>query len=73
MLKREAVLAYLCFEQPCDLNNHMSDLKWYAILVQYGKLIGGFQIEKLNSAQMNYIFGEKELFGKIESSKVLVE
>ena len=65
MLKKAAVLAYPDFEKPFDLYTDASDLQLGATLVQEGKPIG-FYTRKLNSAQMNYTVGEKELLGIVK-------
>ena len=68
MLKKAAVLAYPDFEKPFDLYTNASKLQLGATLVQEGKHIS-FYTRKLNSAQMNYTVGEKELLGIVKSFK----
>jgi hypothetical protein len=68
MLSKEARLSYLDFSKPFDLYTDASDLQLGAILVQEGKPLG-FYTRKLNSAQMNYTVGEKELLGIVEGLK----
>jgi hypothetical protein len=60
MLLKEARLSYPDFSKPFDLYTDASDLQLGATLVQEGKPLG-FYTRKLNSAQMNYTIGEKEL------------
>ena len=62
------MLAYPDFEKPFDLYTDASDLQLGATLVQDGKPIG-FYTRKLNSAQLNYTVGEKELLGIVEGFK----
>ena len=59
------MLAYPDFEKSIDLYTDASDIQLGAMLVQNGKPIG-FYTRKLNSAQQNYIVGEKELLGIVE-------
>ena len=68
MLTVHATLAFPDFEQPFDLYTDASDRQLGATLVQNGKPLG-FYTRKLNSAQMNYTVGEKELLGIIEGFK----
>ena len=68
MLTEHATLAFLDFERPFDLNTDASDRQLGATLVQDGKPLG-FYTRKLNSAQLNYTVGEKELLGIIEGFK----
>ncbi len=68
MLEKEAVLAYPDFSKPFDLNTDSSDLQLGATLVQEGKPLG-FYTRKLNSAQLNYTVGKKELLGIVEGFK----
>jgi hypothetical protein len=65
MLSKEARLSYPDFPKPFDLYTDASDLQLGATLVQEGKPLG-FYTQKLNSAQMNYTVGEKELLGIVE-------
>ena len=62
------VLADPDFEKPFDLYTDASDLQLGALLVQEGKHIG-FYTRKLNSAQIIYSVGEKELLGIVEGFK----
>jgi hypothetical protein len=68
MLSKEARLSYPDFSKPFDLYTNASDLQLGATLVQEGKPLG-FYTRKLNSAQMNYTVGEKELLGIVEGLK----
>ena len=68
ILKKAVVLAYPDFEKPFDLYTDASDLQLGATLVQGNKPIG-FYTRKLNSAQMDYTVGEKELLGIVEGFK----
>ena len=68
MLSKEARLSYPDFSKPFDLYTDASDLQLGATLVQEGKPLG-FYTRKLNSAQMNYTVGEKELLGIVEGLK----
>ena len=68
MLCKHALLAYPDFEKPFDLYTDTSDLQLGATLVQDEKPIG-FYTRKLNSAQLNYTVGEKELLGIVEGFK----
>ena len=68
MLCKHAMLAYPDFEKPFDLYTDASDLQLGATLVQDGKPIG-FYTRKLNSAQLNYTVGKKELLGTVEGFK----
>jgi hypothetical protein len=65
MLSKEARLSYPDFSKPFDLYTDASDLQLGATLVQERKPLG-FYTQKLNSAQMNYTVGEKELLGIVE-------
>jgi hypothetical protein len=69
ILSKEARLSYPNFSKPFDLYTDASDLQLGARLVQEGKPLGFFTRE-LNSAQMNYTVGEKELLGIVEGLKV---
>ena len=69
MLCKHAMLAYPDFEKPFDLYTSVSDLQLGATLVQDGKPIS-FYTRKLNSAQLNYTVGEKELLGIVKGFKV---
>ena len=68
MLTEHATLAFPDFERPFDLYTDASDRQLGATLVQDGKPLG-FYTRKLNSAQLNYTVGEKELLGIIEGFK----
>jgi hypothetical protein len=68
MLSKEARLLYPDYSKPFDLYTGASDLQLGATLVQEGKPLG-FYTRKLNSAQMNYTVGEKELLGIVEGLK----
>jgi hypothetical protein len=68
MLSKEARLSYPDFSKPFDLYTDASDLQLGATLVQEGKPFE-FYTRKLNSAQMNYTVGEKELLGIVEGLK----
>ena len=68
MLKIAAVLAYPDFKKPFDLYTDASELQLGVTLVQEGKPVG-FYTRKLNSAQMNYTVGGKELLGIVEGFK----
>ena len=68
MLCKRAMLAYPDFKKPFNLYTDASDLQLGATLVQDGKSIG-FYTRKLNSAQLNYTVGKKELLGIVEGLK----
>jgi hypothetical protein len=68
MLSKKARLSYPDFSKPFDLYTDASDLQLGATLVQEGKPLG-FYTRKLNSAQMNYTVGKKELLGIVEGLK----
>jgi hypothetical protein len=68
MLSKEGRLSYPDFPKPFDLYTDANDLQLGATLVQEGKPLG-FYTRKLNSAQMNYTVGEKELLGIVEGLK----
>jgi hypothetical protein len=68
ILSKEARLSYPDFSKRFDLYTHASDLQLGATLVQEVKPLG-FYTRKLNSAQMNYTVGEKELLGIVEGLK----
>ena len=68
MLTVHATLAFPDFEQPFDLYTDASDQQLGATLVQNGNPLGLYTW-KLNSAQLNYTVGEKELLGIIEGLK----
>ena len=68
MLTKHATLAFPDFERLFDLYTNASDRQLRETLVQDGKSLG-FYTRKLNSAQLNYTVGEKELLGIIERFK----
>ena len=68
MLAQEAKLAFPDFSLPFHLYTDASDRQLGATLVQNGKPLG-FYTRKLNSAQLNYSVGEKELLGLVEGVK----
>ena len=68
MLYINVTLAFPDFEKPFGLYTDASDQQLGATLVQNGKPLG-FYTRKLNSAQLNYTVGEKELLGMIEGFK----
>ena len=70
MLTEHATLAFPDFEKPFDLYLYTdtSDKRLGEILVQSGKPLGLYT-RKLNSAQLNYTVGEKELLEIIEGFK----
>ena len=68
MLAEEAKLAFPDFLLPFHLYTDASDRQLGATLVQNGKPLG-FYTRKLNSAQLNYSVGEKELLGLVEGFK----
>ena len=68
MLKERAALAFPDFSKPFSLYSDASDVQLGATLVQ-GSSVLGFYTRKLNSAQMNYTVGEKELLGIVEGVK----
>ena len=68
MLSKEATLAFPDFNKPFHLYTDASDIQLGATLVQEGKPLG-FYTRKLNSAQLNYTVGEKELLGIVEGCK----
>ena len=65
MLTEHATLAFPNFEKPFDLYTDASDQQLGATLVQDGNPLG-FYTRKINSAELNYTVGEKELLGIIE-------
>jgi hypothetical protein len=68
MIKSEVKLAFPDFNKPFHLYTDASDIQLGATLVQDGKPLG-FYTRKLNSAQLNYTVGEKELLGIVEGLK----
>eukprot|EP00537_Pseudo-nitzschia_pungens_P002001 CAMPEP_0172356318 /NCGR_PEP_ID=MMETSP1060-20121228/685_1 /TAXON_ID=37318 /ORGANISM="Pseudo-nitzschia pungens, Strain cf. cingulata" /LENGTH=162 /DNA_ID=CAMNT_0013076351 /DNA_START=91 /DNA_END=575 /DNA_ORIENTATION=- len=62
MLADEARLAFPDFTKPFHLYSDASDRQLGATVCQDGKPLG-FYTRKLNSAQLNYTVGEKELLG----------
>ena len=68
MIKSEVKLAFPDFTKPFHLYTDASDIQLGATLVQNGKPLG-FYTRKLNSAQLNYTVGEKELLGIVEGLK----
>ena len=64
MLTKHATLVFPDFERPFDLYTDASDQQLGATLVQDGKPLG-FYTRKLNSVQLNYTVGEKEILGII--------
>ena len=62
------MLAYPDFEKSFDSYTDTSDLQLGTTLVQNRKPIG-FYTRKLNSAQLNYTVGKKELLGIVEGFK----
>ena len=68
MLTEHATLAFPDFEKPLDLYTDASDRQLGATLVQNGKPLR-FYTWKLNSSQLKYTVGEKELFRVIEGFK----
>jgi hypothetical protein len=68
MIKSEVKLAFPDFTKPFHLYTDASDIQLGATLVQNGKPLG-FYTRKLNSSQLNYTVGEKELLGIVEGLK----
>ena len=68
MLAKEAKLAFPDFLLPFHLYTDASDRQLGATLVQNGKPLG-FYTRKLNTAQLNYTVGEKELLSIVEGVK----
>ena len=68
MLADEAKLAFPDFTKPFHLYSDASDRQLGATVCQDGKPLG-FYTRKLNSAQLNYTVGEKELLGIVEGLK----
>ena len=66
------MLAHPNFEKHSNLYTDAIDLQVGATLVQDGKLIDFFT-RKLNSAQLNYTVGEKELLGIVKGFKAFEE
>ena len=68
MLTKHATLVFLDFKKPFNLYTDSSDRLLGATLVQDRTPLG-FYTRKLNSAQLNYTVGEKELLGIIQGFK----
>ena len=68
MLTKHATLAFPDFERSFNLYNDASNRQIGATLVQDGKSLE-FYTRKLNSTQLNYTVGKKELMGIIEGFK----
>ena len=68
ILSNHAILAYSNFAQTSDLYIDAGGLQLGATLVQDDKPIG-FYTGKLNSSQMNYTVGKKELLGIVQRFK----
>ena len=68
MLMKHATLAFPNFERPFDIYTDVSDYQLGITLVQDRKQLA-FYTRNLNSAQLNYTVGEKELLGLIKEFK----
>ena len=68
MLTIHATLVFPDFKQLFDIYTDASGRQLGVTLVQNGKSLR-FYTQKLNSAQLNYTVGEKELLGIIEGFK----
>ena len=68
VIPKEAMLVYPDIDVPFEVHTDSSDYQFGGVVAQKGKPIGFFS-RKLNSAQKNYMTGEKELLGIAETLK----